>query len=264
MHVTRPKSAKGRSRPALHCTQSVHTVSQHGSPLTPRPPSNTRGRAGSSLSSATQARRGSLVKTEEIPELLQVLPAQPMSSLNRYRVLPSIEKKEEESGDTATQSLVDKTTRLSMSDDLIIKAKNSHVEQQRLSSAHRRAASRSTPEMTAPAEARGSRGQKRQPVGGHSETGGSPLDREQNLLLAVRSPSGERFQHLFRPSDTLQTVIATAEAEHGTSYEGGIIETMEVPRRSFHNLSLTLEQSGICNRTVLCVSQKTDHSAGSA
>uniref|UniRef100_W5M292 UBX domain protein 10 n=1 Tax=Lepisosteus oculatus TaxID=7918 RepID=W5M292_LEPOC len=204
MHVTRPKSAKGRSRPALHCTQSVHTVSQHGSPLTPRPPSNTRERAGSSLSSATQARRGSLVKTEEIPELLQVLPAQPTSSLNRYRVLPSIEKKEEESGDMATQSLVDKTTRLSMSDDLIIKAK------------------------------------------------------EQNLLLAVRSPSGERFQHLFRPSDTLQTVIATAEAEHGTSYEGGIIETMEVPRRSFHNLSLTLEQSGIRNRTVLCVSQKAD------
>ncbi|MBN3318685.1 UBX10 protein, partial [Atractosteus spatula] len=195
MHVTRPKSAKGRSRPALNCTQSVHSVSQHGSPLTPRPPSNTRERAGSSLSSATPARRGSLVKTDEIPELLQVLPAQPTSSLNRYRVLPSIEKKEE-----------------------------------------------STPEMTAPAEARV----------------------EQNLLLAVRSPSGERFQRLFHPSDTLQTVIATAEAEHGTSYEGGIIETMEVPRRSFHNLSLTLEQSGICNRTVLCVSQKADHSAGSA
>ncbi|XP_066547309.1 UBX domain-containing protein 10 [Amia ocellicauda] len=243
MHVTRPKSAKGRSRPTLSCTQSVDPVSCHRGPLAPRPPSTALDRANGAVRPPSTARQGA----GEIPELLQQVLVPPVSSLNRYRVLPSIEKREP---DQTGAGLEDKMTQLSLSDDLLVKSRHRRGEQARPPSWRRRAASQSTPD----------RGRSPAPRPPRSPDPRAPAQpgREAGLLLAVRSPSGTRFQHLFRPSDTLQTVLAAAEAQYGTSYRHGVIETMEVPRRSFPDLSRTLEQCGIQNKSVLCIGQEPD------
>ncbi|KAL4623766.1 UBX domain-containing protein 10-like [Arapaima gigas] len=77
-----------------------------------------------------------------------------------------------------------------------------------------------------------------------------------SLLLAVRCPRGRRFQQHFCPTDTLRMVLAAAEARYGIKYERGTIETMGVPRVSFTDLTQTLAQAGIQNRSVLCISQE--------
>ncbi|KAJ0064800.1 hypothetical protein NL108_015288 [Boleophthalmus pectinirostris] len=79
------------------------------------------------------------------------------------------------------------------------------------------------------------------------------------LLLAIKDPAGRRFEQRFHPSDTLLHVRASAEAMYGVKFgEKTMIETMEVPRRSFSNMSLTLAQCGISNKSVLCIFQSED------
>ncbi|XP_046896064.1 UBX domain-containing protein 10 isoform X2 [Hypomesus transpacificus] len=79
-----------------------------------------------------------------------------------------------------------------------------------------------------------------------------------SLLLAIREPFGKRFEHHFLHTDSLLTVIACAEARYGMRFEHGFIETMDVPRRTFTDLSLTLAQCGIVNRSVLYITQDAD------
>ncbi|CAL8276268.1 unnamed protein product [Boreogadus saida] len=76
------------------------------------------------------------------------------------------------------------------------------------------------------------------------------------LLLAIRAPCGRRFQQHFSYADTLQTLITCAEARNETSYSEAFIETMDVPRRSFRRLDMTLSECCIFNRSVLCISQE--------
>ncbi|XP_030623541.1 UBX domain-containing protein 10 [Chanos chanos] len=78
-----------------------------------------------------------------------------------------------------------------------------------------------------------------------------------SLLLAIRAPCGRRFNGHFYPSDTLQAIITAAEAKYGTSYERCLIETMDVPRRTFRNLTMTFAQCGILNKSVLCITEDT-------
>lgn len=87
------------------------------------------------------------------------------------------------------------------------------------------------------------------------------LQKEPQLLLAVRSPSGQRFEHCFKPTDSLQTVLSVAEQKTVAKYERCSIETMEVPRRSFPDLSRTLQECGILPRSVLCIRQAERHEA---
>lgn len=76
-----------------------------------------------------------------------------------------------------------------------------------------------------------------------------------SLLLAIRAPCGRRYQQHFDPSDALWKVGASAEARYGTRYGEVSVETMDVPRRTFTDMDMTLGQCGIVNRSVLCISQ---------
>ncbi|CAI9556020.1 unnamed protein product [Staurois parvus] len=80
-----------------------------------------------------------------------------------------------------------------------------------------------------------------------------PSEEEPRLLLAIRSHSGQRFQRHFRPTDTLFTVLAVAEEKTGVPYKDCIVESMEVPRRSFMDLSRSLQECNIPNKSVLCI-----------
>lgn len=75
------------------------------------------------------------------------------------------------------------------------------------------------------------------------------------LLLAIRAPCGRRFQQHFDPADALRMVRASAEDRYATRYGEVSIETMDVPRRTFTDMDMTLAQCGILNRSVLCISQ---------
>ena len=83
-----------------------------------------------------------------------------------------------------------------------------------------------------------------------------PSDEEPRLLLAIRSPSGRRFIRHFRPTDDLQTVVAVAEHKNKATYQHCAVETMEVPRRRFSDLSKSLQDCGIPNKSVLGISQE--------
>lgn len=85
---------------------------------------------------------------------------------------------------------------------------------------------------------------------------GQPSDEEPRLLLAVRSPSGQRFVRYFRPSDDLQTVLEVAEQKNKATYQHCSIETMEVPRRRFSDLTKSLQECGILHKSVLGISQE--------
>ena len=96
MHVTRPKSAKGRTRPRLHKHLGMEGCS---------------GRAPASLPPAIPCESPSSQKPgactpgspdqgapSETPELLQQAPFGASSSLNKYPVLPSINRRTLEEG----------------------------------------------------------------------------------------------------------------------------------------------------------------------
>uniref|UniRef100_A0A672NNI1 UBX domain-containing protein 10-like n=1 Tax=Sinocyclocheilus grahami TaxID=75366 RepID=A0A672NNI1_SINGR len=171
MHVSRPKSSKGRSRPMMGFTSSVD------------PPSH----------------------TDILTEIFDRPPDGPIS-LNKYRVLPSIEKKP---GTDQTFGQGDSSRRIC----------------QHTSRVHTKV----RPALTPP--------------------------EEPGLLLAIRTPCGQRFKCHFRPADQLQAVRSAAEAEFGERFDSCMIETMDVPRRTFTNLTMTLTQCGVLNKSVLCISQ---------
>ncbi|KAG9339260.1 hypothetical protein JZ751_023957 [Albula glossodonta] len=267
MHVTRPKSSKGRSRPTLNHAKSADVMTFRTPPVAPRPPSAAPpDRAERSAPHAHPhtpfLRQSSVLTAEEVAKLLHSVPSPPALSLNKYRVLPSIERKGGGGGGEAFRGLEEKTSKLSLSDNLVGQAgRRGHREQ--LTLFRTQAASRSNPEM-------GSRRDAPRPNTEDNEVedeeeslaAGSSSD-QLSLLLAVRSPSGRRFQCRFLPTDTLQRVLAAAEARYGARYERAVVETMDVPRRSFGDTSMTLAQCGIQNRSVLCISTE-DSSSDSA
>ncbi|XP_035237315.1 UBX domain-containing protein 10 [Anguilla anguilla] len=263
MHVTRPKSSKGRSRPALNHTKSADISAYRECPVTPRPPSERAARSARPARAHAFLRQSSAVTAQEATALLQEALAPPTLSLNRYRVLPSIERKG--SGDPESfRGLEEKTSKLSLSDDLMVSSRRGHRGQQ-LSKFH---ASRSNPEMGGAL----GRGAPRPPdprpeaeceAAEAEGLGTAPSADQLGLLLAVRSPCGRRLQRRFLPTDTLRAVLAAAEDAHGARYGRAVVQTVEVPRRSFADLNVTLAQCGIQNRSVLCISKEDDGSADS-
>ncbi|XDV46368.1 hypothetical protein PO909_014271 [Leuciscus waleckii] len=207
MHVTRPKSSKGRSRPMMAQTLSVDPdAPSQPSSLSPQPPAaKANDRTNQSLRSRAILRRGSQTSTDRPPD-------EPVS-LNKYRVLPSIEKK------TAT-------------DRKYSQGDSSHTICQHTSHVHTEA---------------------RQDV--MSEGTGSETE-DSGLLLAIRTPCGQRFKCNFRPTDELRAVLSAAEEEFRERFDNCVIETMDVPRRTFTNLTMSLAQCGVLNKSVLCISQE--------
>ncbi|NXE82116.1 UBX10 protein, partial [Cochlearius cochlearius] len=260
MHVARPKSAKGRTRPSFNHSQSVETcpcrVPPSPPPAAPHKLVNSR-----RTSSTKPAFPPGQVSPEEIPELLQQVPLRTSSSLNKYRVLPSIGWKGV--GSAAVEAVAEQTDRLKVSEgrEDAPKIKTLSGEQGSasvLSESH--VPEEKSSHVQCPPEKPGRKMRQESPLA-LTLSLEEPPEEVSQLLLAIRSPSGQRFEHHFKPTDSLQTVLAAAEQKMSARYKHCSIETVEVPRRSFSDLTRSLHECGILHKSVLCIRQKEQHDA---
>ncbi|KAM7405208.1 hypothetical protein PAMP_012488 [Pampus punctatissimus] len=251
MHLTRPKSSKGRSRTAVNSsiyegnTDSIQRPTESGYS---RPDRNLRSRSQPSMCQTSQLRQ------DEALQLLQQAPAAPPQSLNKYKVLPSIERRRSEV--SPGRSLDKQMSKLYLSNDAFLQQRKRHEEP------HFPSAMAVTHTSSPEVHKRADEPQPPDPeakVTNELQEGISSAGTTGSLLLAIRAPCGRRFQQHFDPTDPLQKVRASAEARYGTMYGtryGEVaIETMDVPRRTFTDMDMTLAQCGILNRSVLCISQ---------
>ncbi|XP_029013168.1 UBX domain-containing protein 10 [Betta splendens] len=214
MYLTRPKSSKGRSRPAVN--KPIYAAETNGAQRPPVPPEapvrSSRPDGGFRSLSQPVTWQSSQLSQDEVLLMRNHAPPAPAApqTLNKYKVLPSIERRHSEVSPGRNQAR--DTSELSLADD------------------------------GAPQQSRG-----------HVVPGPAVVEHP-TLLLAVRAPCGRRFQQHFEPTDTLWTVRASAEARFGEQYGEASIETMDVPRRSFTDMDMTLAQCGIINKSVLCIS----------
>ncbi|NXH74386.1 UBX10 protein, partial [Hydrobates tethys] len=258
MHVARPKSAKGRTRPSFNFSQSVEACPcRVPSSLPPAAPHEL---VNSQRASSTKpAFPSGLVSPEEIPELLQQVPLRTSSSLNKYRVLPSIGWKGVGSG--AVEAVAEQTGRLKVSGGRQDAPKIKTLSGERGSASvlsESDVPAEESSHVQCPPEKPG-RKMRQESSSTSTLSLEEPPKEESHLLLAVRSPSGWRFEHHFKPTDSLQTVLAMAEQKTSAKYKHCSIETMEVPRRSFSDLTRSLHECGILHKSVLCIRQKEQH-----
>ncbi|XP_063063767.1 UBX domain-containing protein 10 [Engraulis encrasicolus] len=249
MHVSKPKSSKCRDRPKL--SQGSDSSGLHPSSGSPRPPLHDRYMRSRGL----HVKHSSLRSSSDIPELVEAISA-PTLTLNKYRVLPSIETKPGQQPDMkGLEQTLGMTSDLCLRDNLHLHSRFMGREP-RLCAIQALTASKSMPEVGTMSEVRCS------PVSPMSyiESPEVPAEDisafygEGGLVLAIRTPYGSRVEHRFNPNHTLRAVIAVAEAQDGRRYRHSLVETMDMPRRSFTDLSMTLAQCGIPNRSVLCIS----------
>ncbi|XP_007423175.1 UBX domain-containing protein 10 [Python bivittatus] len=262
MHVTRPKSAKGRTRSNLSYSQSVgaysYPVPSSPQPVTPGEEAVSSRRAASSQ----QLFQPVQVFPAEVPDLLQQVPARTSSSLNKYRVLPSISRKDRRMG--AAGAMSEQASQLPAGAQ---EEEEEEEEEEQESQDPSLLGKGPTPLME---EHKGGGGEYAQapfsplerPQLNKRREGGSPTlalnleepcEKEPRLLLAIRSPSGERFERYFRPTDNLGTVVAAAEQKNEAAYRRCSIGTVEVPRRTFSDLTKSLQDCAICHKSVLCI-----------
>lgn len=243
MHVIRPKSAKGRKRPSLHRPQGTGESSS-SVPASSPPPCSSESPNSQKPGACAPVSPPQGVP-DEIPELLQQVPIGATSSLNKYPVLPSINRRslEEEAVDTVAR----KARSLQLSSIQAL-----YQEEARTSGKGSQEDSRI---QVCALEKKFIKRTKRQSSSKAANLE-EPSDQEPRLLLAVRSPSGQRFVRYFRPTDDLQTVITVAEQKNKATYRHCSIETMEVPRRRFSDLTKSLQECGILHKSVLGISQE--------
>ncbi|NWS27779.1 UBX10 protein, partial [Polioptila caerulea] len=252
MHVTRPKSAKGR-RPSLSHCQGMEACPCHV-PSSP-PAASPRELVNSWKAPLTKpALPPAQVSPEKIPKLLQHVPLKSSSSLNKYRVLPSIIRK---GAGSDTEGALAEADRLEVSEAHEDAPKAIETFSGGQGSASTLSGSDSPTEesshMHCAPEQWGRQAR-------HESPWVFPVSPEEpHVLLAVRSPSGQRFEHYFKPSDSLQTVLAVAGQKLLASYQHCSIETTEVPRRSFSDLTKSLHECGILPKSVLCIRQDKQH-----
>ncbi|NXH86726.1 UBX10 protein, partial [Edolisoma coerulescens] len=250
MHVTRPKSAKGQRRSMSH-PQGTEACPCHVPAASPRELLNSR-RASLTKPALPPAQ----VSPEKIPKLLQQVPLKSSSSLNKYRVLPSIVRKG--AGSEAVDALAERTNLLEVSEGQDSPGGTKAPSGEQGSASTLSGSDIPTEESShvhcAP-EQWGRQARQESPWM-------SPASPEEpHVLLAVRSPSGQRFEHHFKPSDSLRTVLAVAGQKLLANYQHCSVETMEVPRRSFSDLTKSLQECGILHKSVLCIRQDEQHDA---
>ncbi|XP_029805716.1 UBX domain-containing protein 10 [Suricata suricatta] len=242
MHLTRPKSAKGRTRPSPHKPQDAAPCSRR----TPAslPPAIPCESPSSQKPGACAPKSPNPGAPEEIPELLQQVPLGASSSLNKYPVLPSINRKTLEEG--AVETVAQKASSLQLSRTQALCREEMGTMK----------TSKEDPRARACSPERKAIGRTRRQAPCRPGDLEEPPDGEPRLLLAVRSPSGRRFVRHFRPTDDLQTVVAVAEHRNQATYHRCRIETMEVPRRCFSDLTKSLQECRIPHKSVLGISQE--------
>lgn len=249
MHVTRPKSAKGRTRSSLSYSQSLGAYS-YPVPSCPQPVTTPGEEEVSGRRTASSQPIQAL--PAEVPDLLQQVPTRTSSSLNKYRVLPSIGRKDRRSGTAEVMS--------EQAGQLPASARAAAAEEEQRSQEPSLLRG-PTPLLL---EHKGGGGEHPQPPFPALEREGSsptaltlgleePGEEEPRLLLAIRSPSGERFERYFRPTDNLETVVAVAEQKNAAAYRCCRIGTAEVPRRTFSDLSRSLQDCAVRHKSVLCI-----------
>ncbi|NXV02740.1 UBX10 protein, partial [Cettia cetti] len=254
MHVTRPKSAKGQ-RPSLSQHQGMEACVCRVPPSPASPGESVNSRGAALTKPAFPPSRRS---PEKIPKLLQQVPLKTSSSsLNKYRVLPSIVRKGE--GSEAVEALAERTDGLEVSEG----QQDAPKAIEALCGAQGPASAWSGSDIPT--------GESSHRHRAPEQWGGQPRQEspwvfpespeEPQVLLAVRSPSGQRFEHHFKPSDTLQTVLAVAGQKLVADYQHCSVETMEVPRRRFSDLAKSLHECGILPRSVLCIRQDEQDAA---
>ncbi|NXB93171.1 UBX10 protein, partial [Vidua chalybeata] len=255
MHVSRPKSAKGQ-RPSLSHRQRTEACPCHApsSPPAASPWELVKSWRAPLMKAAFPPAQ---VSPEKIPKLLQHVPLKSSSSLNKYRVLPSIIRKG--AGSSAVEALAERTNRLEVSEgqeDALKTIKTFSGGQEFASTLSGSGIpTEESSHMHCAPEQWGRQARQESPW-----VFPASLE-EPHLLLAVRSPSGRRFEHHFKPSDSLQTVLAMAGQKLLASYQHCSVETMEVPRRSFSDLTKSLHECGILPKSVLCIRQDKQHDA---
>lgn len=242
MHVTRPKSAKGRTRSSLSYSQSLGAYS-YQVPSSPQPVAT----PGEEAVSGRRAASSQPIQAfpAEVPDLLQQVPTRTSSSLNKYRVLPSISRKERRTGTAEVM--------FEQAGQLPAGAAKEEQGPTSLLLEHKGGGGEYPQPPFTPLE-KPQLNEKRE---GHSPTTltlnlEEPCQ-EPRLLLAIRSPSGERFERYFRPTDNLGTVVAVAEQKNAATYRRCSIRTVEVPRRTFSDLSRSLQDCAIHHKSVLCI-----------
>ncbi|NXX86783.1 UBX10 protein, partial [Urocolius indicus] len=252
MHVTRPKSAKGRTRPRCNYSQGVEACPCR---VPPSPAAAASHQAPNShRASATKpAFLGSRLSPEEISELLRQVPLRTSSSsLSKYRVLPSIGQKD------TVEAVAEQTDRLKVSEERE-EAPTSKTRPGDQGSgsvlSEGDVPSEQSSHIQCPPEKPGRKMRQESPSMLTLRLQ-EPLKEESRLLLAVRSPSGQRFEHHFKPTDSLQTVLAVAEQKTAAKYKCCSLETMEVPRRSFSDLTRSLQECGILHKSLVCIRWK--------
>ncbi|CAI9165596.1 unnamed protein product [Rangifer tarandus platyrhynchus] len=242
MHVTRPKSAKGRTRPRLHKRLGMEGCSGRTPPSLP--PAIPCESPSSQKPGACTPKSPDQGAPSEIPELLQQVPFGASSSLNKYPVLPSINRKTLDEG--ALETVAKKAGSLQLSSAQALSQEETCTTKMGEKDPQAQACSPERRVLVRTERQNSSR------AGDLEE----PSDQEPRLLLAIRSPSGRRFVRHFRPTDALQTVVAVAEHKNKATYRPCSVETMEVPRRRFSDLSKSLQDCGIPNKSVLGISQE--------
>ena len=85
------------------------------------------------------------------------------------------------------------------------------------------------------------------------ETKKTDVPRPVTISIAVRLSDGRRLQKDFSGSDRLDQVIEYIRSEHSSLPEQIFLSTGDVPKRQFHDSTLTLEQANIRSRTVLFI-----------
>lgn len=245
MHVSMPKSSKGRKRNKLAHAQTTDSTDLHPVPPTVRPPLHDR----LIRSQGILIKQSRLRTTRDVPELMEAVSARVLT-LNKYSVLPSIEKKPEQ--EPSLRGMEEKTSKLSLADNLLLRQLQHPQHEELRSPVQTCAASEGTPETGVFSEVLCGPGSPvESPENPAVEV---PLDNKGSLTLAIRTPCGSRIEHGFNPDNTLQSVIAAVEARRGKEYRHCQVETMDIPRRTFTDLQKTLAQCGIVNRSVLCIS----------
>merc|ERR1712150_68597 len=79
-----------------------------------------------------------------------------------------------------------------------------------------------------------------------------PAEDKPRVLLAVKLPNGQRVQRFFSPTDQLEIVLNFAELSSKLDLTNHEI-VCDAPRKIFSNMTTTIQESGLENRTVVHV-----------
>ncbi|EDV24234.1 UBX domain-containing protein 10 [Trichoplax sp. H2] len=219
----RPQSAKGRRRPPPTSLPSSPSYHQHSSERTHTAPDNTKSELQSTYVTASSSKP--LVRGLSQDSALPNFPPAPEStaaSLSKYKRLPSIGNRDTVDIKTVTPIFRPHPPNSNATTSTF---KRNHL-------ARRASDPKSWRQIPIPPE---------------------PDDQDEDrIMLAVKLNNGKRIERWFRRSNTLNDIIRyAAYAAKSLEVLSLILVTNEIPKREFDNLSMTIAEADIKQRTLL-------------